>query len=206
MKSGTRILLAVFIVLLSLSAGMVGAQESDPALPTLVMIQSASSGMIVDNGSGALTLTLNGVTETLLVGTDPVFFGRYGTELIVSGWASGVGDEAYPVNAVLTVADLVVELTVMNPEYADGSVSFEAEVVGIASVDADVNPDKIELPEAFEAADLTIQLTAELSEMIGQGLTSGIRVAVCQSQYDTWRSTKIYSDYRAYWDCLRAGG
>lgn len=173
MKTLVRVILIVLFIILALPLVPAGAQESSPI--TLLLYQRASSGSLTDQGDGTYSLTMTDVSDTLFLQSAPMDFNRFSTPLIVNGWTHV--ENVQPVEARLETGSYGLSLQLSGPSYdeATASVSYVAQVTAVTNSDPNVNPDKIEIPNTFDLADLLIQMNNDLYTGIEQNLFNGVR-------------------------------
>lgn len=170
-------LLSLALLLLLIPSAL--AQEASEEVviePSIIMTQEASSGVLVDNGDGTYTLTLEGVDESLpylIDNGDAPDAGVLETAKVMDAWAAVEGLSVQ--GAVLQTADATVLVTLSAPvfDFISGSVSYTA------SVDAIVQEEgapEVALPEVFEETTLYILVSEEFWAGLAEGYeTLGLR-------------------------------
>lgn len=190
MKTAIRLIVVVLLIAVALPLVPAGAQDSAPVVPALLFYQSASGGSFTDNGDQTYTLTLENVSKTVLLRTDPVSVTPINTKLFANGWVTATGDTQ--TDAVLVADTLKISLKLKASAYDEtaGTVTYVAQIVSMTSSDPTVNPDKIEVPATFGAADLAIEMTLDLGMSISEGAIAGMRADPCGAEWTAMQNAQ----------------
>ncbi len=215
MKNVARVLILVLLVALLAPMTVSNAQdgEGDPLVAveiSAVYFQSAASGSLVDNGNDTYTLTLNEVGPSILwLASMPApKIQELNLEPFAASWAASPDLSA---EAALSAAGVDVELTLSAPSYdaEANSITYVATVVSYAAVDGS----KADLPESFDAANLSIAWSFDFQGGLVAGTMvryEGVRATPEQcaaaqqswNDYSAWRAAKT-AEYKAASDTCR---
>lgn len=174
--------LRMLLLALILTVGLpvVSSQETEQASESiLTLIQTAETGgFTLDENGTTYTLTLNDISEITpyLIETDALDFdsGELATAQMAEAWAV---DETLIISEVLLQTETAsVVLTLSAPVYAEGTLTYTAEVQSVINTDASTD-----VPESFEAATLFITATGEFWQGLSEGYESlGLRGRSCR--------------------------
>lgn len=160
--------LALLLLVVPSALAQDAAEEEVVLTPVIIMAQEATSGVLVDNGDGTYTLTLEGVSEDLpyLLDSDTPDAGVLETAKVMDAWAVVEGLTAE--GAALQTPEATVLVTLSAPvfDFISGSVSYTAVVEGV--VQEEGQPE-VALPEVFEEATLYILASQEFWAGLAEG-------------------------------------
>jgi len=168
--------LALLLLVVPSALAQDAATEETVLPPTIIMVQEATSGVLVDNGDGTYTLTLEGVSEQLpylMDNAENPDAGILETAKVMDAWAVVEGLTAE--DAVLQIPEATVLVTLSAPvfDFISGSVSYTAIVEGVVQEEG---AEEIPLPEVFEETTLYILAFEEFWTGLAEGYdTLGLR-------------------------------
>ena len=180
MPSLHRIMLFGLLVVLPLS--ILTAQDEDEASEanaTGAYVIDASEGNFQEADQDTLTLTLIGVPDLIqyVLTSNPFAAGQYSTVEFEGDWNFASEESLLALDAILSLEEINVHVTLSDPSYLDGVLSFEAEIEMIDILDPEENDDKAELPDAFQDATLYVPLYPEVAEALIAGRAARVNSA-----------------------------
>lgn len=190
-----RVFALLRLALLVLLVPTVFAQdtsETEGAIPpSIIMVQEATSGVLVDNDDDTYTLMLEGVDESLPYLMDDAESpdgGVLESTKLLDAWAAV--DGLVSEGAVLQTPDATILVTLSAPvfDFISGSVSYTVTVEGVVQEEG---APEVLLPEVFE--DATLYIVA--SEEFWAGLAEGYQILGLRDPKECRRCDPDPSEY-----------
>lgn len=186
MKKFSVALITIFA--LAFSIAVVGAQDiegtaDDVTIGSFAMTDLAGSFAATADG---MTLTLSDVAETVdyILTVPSLYANRYETVNLAGDWAAA--PDALVAEAVLLLDDLSITLTLSEPAFVNGDLTFAVEIVEFSSDDASFMKAPF-APDMFAGGSLMIAFDAAFADGIEAGMAARLADVRASNVEDCFR-------------------